>query len=64
MSEALERIAQVFRTNRPRETVMDVNYGPRYNMWRCLLDDICIELKTMNPGFDEARFRAVCEKGG
>ena len=58
-----ERIAQVFRVNRPIETVMDVSYRPRYNVWRHMLDDMCIELKAINPRFDEARFRAACKKG-
>jgi hypothetical protein len=59
----LQRIAQVFRVNRPRETVMDTSYRSRFNMWRGLLDDMCIELQAMNPRFDEARFRAACKKG-
>ena len=58
-----ERIAQVFRVNRPRETLMDPSYRSRFNMWRVLLDDMCIELQAMNPRFNEARFRAACEKG-
>lgn len=56
-----ERIAQVFRVNRPIET--DKNLRSRYNVWSRVLDDMCVELKAINPRFDEARFRAACEKG-
>ena len=51
-----ERIAQVFRVNAPS------NVGAQQT-WAFMLDDMCIELQAMNPRFDEARFRAACEKG-
>lgn len=43
-----ERIAQVFRVNAP-----DVSDA--------LLDDMCVELKAINPRFNAATFRAACK---
>lgn len=50
-----ERIAQVFRVNEPSNTFA-------HQTWGFLLDDMCVELKAINPRFDEAKFREACEQ--
>ena len=57
-----ERIAQVFRVNSPHFGRRDASYAAA-EMWQELLDAMCIELQAMNPRFNEARFRAACERG-
>jgi hypothetical protein len=51
-----ERIAQVFRVNDPtgseRQSADDI--------WYDLIDDLCIELKAINPHFNEKTFRKAC----
>jgi hypothetical protein len=58
-----ERIAQVFRVayNKPGYT------SDRTATWDALdamLDDMCVELKAINPRFDEDKFRKACEPNG
>lgn len=62
-----ERIAQVFRVHEPdwekvRDWPNEESYKAR--LWRKMLDDMCIELKSINPLFNEDRFRRACRKGG
>jgi hypothetical protein len=54
-----ERIARVFPINNPPQ---DASYDT-LELWQALLDDTCIALQEMNPRFDEAHFRAACNKG-
>jgi len=58
-----ERIAQVFHVNDPCSPTAAICMPDEEGLWYGMLDDMCIELKAMNPLFDEARFRAACEKG-
>ena len=57
-----ERIAQVFRVayNVRRYTSDMITVSSALDD---MLDDMCVEFKAINPRFDEARFRAACEKG-
>ena len=48
-----ERIAQVFRVNKQC-------YNEQRRVHEALIDDMCIELKSINPRFDEQKFRAAC----
>jgi hypothetical protein len=48
-----ERIAQVFRVNRPLRVNM---------VWHRMLGDMCVELNAINPRFDEDKFREACNK--
>ena len=59
-----ERIAQVFRVNVPHSAT-EAGYWVTgvTERWYDMLDDMCVEFKAMNPRFNEARFRAACEKG-
>jgi hypothetical protein len=50
-----ERIAQVMRVNYPV-------YQDQRMLHKNIVDDMCVELKAINPRFDEQRFRAACEK--
>lgn len=52
-----ERIAQVFRVNQPEEAGAVL-------IWHNLIRDMCMELHFCTPRFNEAKFRAACEKGG
>ena len=48
-----ERIAQVFRVNQPLHVGQCL-------LWANLLDDMCVEMKAINPRFDEAKFKEAC----
>ena len=60
-----ERIAQVFRVNQPdwNEVVNWPNKEhTKAQLWRSMVDDMCVELKAINPRFNEVIFRAACRK--
>lgn len=38
--------------------------GRRQVMWRDLVDAMCVELKAINPRFDEDKFRKACDPNG
>lgn len=48
-----ERMAAVFRVNQP-------SYNDQKMLWSNMLDDMCIELKAINPRFDEDKFKEAC----
>ena len=50
-----ERIAQVFR-------VYSGARDKERDLWELIIDDMCVELKAINPRFDADRFKAACEK--
>lgn len=60
-----ERIAQVFRVNRPDIDAADLDvWEAAQDLRSDLIDDMCVELKAINPRFDEDKFRKACDAGG
>lgn len=55
-----ERIAQVFRVNRPTTEHHNYKELPSWRLWDALLDDMCVELQAINPRFDVDRFKEAC----
>lgn len=54
-----ERIAQVMRVNKP-DKYLNCADNPAYGTWEEVMDDLCVELKAINPRFDGAKFRKAC----
>ena len=50
-----ERIAQVFRVNEP------TNIGA-HQTWGFLIEDMCVELKAINPRFNKETFIKACNQ--
>ena len=56
-----ERIAQVFRVNKPSRSSEDGGYAAK-DMWYALIDDMCVELQAINPRFNEETFIKACNQ--
>jgi len=56
-----ERIAQVFRVNKPPHIDTDSNLWAS-RQWISMLNDMCVEMKAINPKFNEDTFRKACAK--
>ena len=54
-----ERIALVFRVNKPLHIDTDSNLWAN-RQWLSMLNDMCVELQAINPRFNEETFRKAC----
>lgn len=51
-----ERIAQVLRCNGNSLT------DEQHDIWEAILDDMCVELKAINPRFNKETFIKACNQ--
>lgn len=57
----VERIAQVFRCNRPPTSKKDRRHLDAWYIWTGLQYDMCVELSAINPRFDVEKFKEACD---